>query len=93
MTVGRWRQDPQARLDYDINWGPWLGADTITSATASVTPTGSMVIDGAVEKTTTVTKVWVKGGIPGNKYTVTVHIVTAGNREDDRSIEITVRER
>lgn len=35
---------------------------------------------------------WVSGGVAGQRYTVTNHIVTEDGREDDRSITITCKE-
>jgi hypothetical protein len=90
--MGRFYKDSDATLDYGFDWSDWLtesDADTISSSTWEVSPTGSLTIDSE-DNTSTTTKVWLSGGIIGTKYTVTNRIVTNGGRTDDRSHKITV---
>lgn len=82
--------DPDAVLDYEIDWSAWLGTDTISSSTWTV-PSG-LTEDSSTNTTTTAT-IWLSGGTAGTRYEVTNHIVTAGGREEDRTIQIVVRER
>lgn len=87
------RKDPQAVLDYTIDWGSrgWLqGGDTIASS-AWVVPSG-ITQDSATHAATTAT-VWLSGGTVGADYTITNRITTVGGRTDDRSLIIQVRER
>lgn len=96
------RKDPQAKLDYTLDWaapppvGPWLvEGDTITASTWSVpagltmesSPAPSISTDG--KKTT----VWLSGGTHGEDYPVVNHITTAAGRADDRTLNISVRQR
>ena len=87
----KFAKDPNAVLDYTINWTAWLApaGDAITNATATA-PSG-ITID-SVSKTSTTTTVWLSGGVTGTKYDVVVHITTAGGRQDDRTIQIEVKE-
>lgn len=83
-------KDPDAILDYSINWSSWLvTGDTITTSTW--TAEDGITIDDD-SNTTTATTVWLSGGTVGESYSVTNHIVTEDGREDDRTITILVRE-
>lgn len=90
MAGNRWTKDPDALLDYAVDWEPWIGADTISSATWTV-PAGLTL--EAQSETDTVATVWVSGGTEGSTYTLTCHVVTAGGREDDRSLVLRCEER
>ena len=88
--------DPQAVLRYGFNWATWLGADTITTSTWTVTPKTagdvSMTLSSSTHDTTT-TAVKVTGGTVGNEYTISNHVVTAAGDEDDRSHSLKCRNR
>ena len=84
-------KDPQAVLDYAVDWSTWAGTDTPVTATWQVTPTGltiaSTVLAGDIAT------VWLSGGTAGTAHTVTCHVTTAEGREDDRSIRIIIEDR
>ena len=83
--------DPDAVLDYPVDWSDWLPeGDTIESAT--VTAEVGVTV-GTVDVTSPVVTAWISGGTVGATYDVTYHIVTAEGREDDRSITLVVKER
>ena len=88
------RKDPQAILDYSLDWRrEWLDADdAITASSWSVDPVDGLVISDQpfTDDTTTV---WLSGGMAGSSYTVTNHITTSGGRQDDRSLLVEVIER
>lgn len=87
-------KDPGATLDYSENWADpsdnWLGADTIVSSAWTVSAGLTKVSE---TNTTTTTTVWLSGGTDGADYTATCHVVTAGGREDERTLLIQVRQR
>lgn len=83
-------KDPDAVLDYMVDWTNWLAGDTIATSTWSA-DTG-ITIDSNTN-TTTVATVWLSGGVAGEQYQVTNHIITAMGREDDRTIRIRLSER
>lgn len=83
-------KDPSARLDYQIDWSAWLGADTIATSEWTV-PTGLTLYSQS--NTTTSAIVWLEGGTAGAEYLVTNQITTTGGRIDQRSIKILVGER
>ena len=90
MAVERFLKDPDAVLDYEIDWSTWLGTDTINNSSWT---TGTGITIDSDTNTTTAAKVWLSGGTAGIRYTLTNSIVTAAGREEDRSIEIVCLER
>lgn len=90
MAVASYTKDPDAVLDYELDWSEWLDTDTIASS--SWTADTGITIDSDTNTTTTAT-VWVSGGTVGERYEVTNHIVTTAGREDDRSIKIKCKEK
>ncbi len=81
-------KDPDAVLDYTLDWSRELvGGDTIIAAV--FTPDTGITIDSD-SFTDSTTTVWLSGGEDGTTYEVSVHITTAAGRQDDRVIEIAV---
>ena len=83
-------KDPDAVLNYSIDWETWLSSDTIS--------TSSWTVDTGITKdsdsnTTTATSVVMSGGTAGKRYDATNQITTAGGYTDDRTIEIVVQEK
>ena len=83
----RFIKDPDAVLDYVVDWSTWLGDDAIATSTWTV-PAG--ITKDSSSNTTTTATVWLSGGTTGAEYTLINRIVTAGGRTDDRSIAIMV---
>jgi len=89
--MAAFRKDPDARLDYTVDWEDWLGSsDFIVSAATSV-QSGLTLYTEAF--TSTVHTIWLTGGTPGQEYNVTSRIITNAGRIDDRSFTIRVSER
>lgn len=82
-------KDPEAVLDYTIDWSDWLGTDTISAVSWTVEAGITKDSEG---NTTTSATIWLSGGTAGTSYEVTCHITTAGGREDDRTLRIDVEE-
>ena len=84
-------KDPDAVLDYMIDWGSeWLASgDEIDTSTWTV-PSG--ITKDKDSKTKTTATIWVSGGTDGVTYDLVNHIVTTDGREDDRTITIIVKE-
>ena len=78
-------KDPAAALDYRISWASVLDSDTIASYSWSG---DGLTIVGA----STAATVRLSGGVTGQTYYPTVHVITAAGQEDDRSIEISVQD-
>lgn len=83
-------KDPNAVLDYTIDWTRWLAGDQI-AASEWLVPTGLTKV--ADSKTASSATVWLSGGTAGQSYPVTNRITTAGGRTEDRSFTIRVEER
>lgn len=82
-------KDPDAILDYYVDWGPWLGGDTLVTSTWSTT---SSVVLSQDEILGTLTRIWVSGGVVGEAVELVNHIVTAEGRADDRTVVVIIRE-
>lgn len=84
-------KDPNAVLDYKIDWTEWMPEnDKIVLSTFTSSDDDLDVDDSLFDDFTTT--VWLSGGVAGQRYTVTNHIVTEDGREDDRSIVIVCKE-
>lgn len=83
-------KDPDASLDYSVDWSEWLAtaSDSILTSTWTV-PDGLTVVTQT--NSGTLATVWLSGGTAGKAYSLTNHITTRGNRTDDRTIVIIVR--
>lgn len=88
--VSRFLKDPDAVLDYQIDWEDWLDGDTISSSSWTVADGITEVTD---TNTTTTATIWLSGGTDGASYNVVNRIVTAGGRTEDRTITIVCQER
>jgi hypothetical protein len=84
-------KDPNAKLDYQIDWEDWLDSDTITASTWTVT-SGLTVEDDTIF-TTTDTTLWISGGLVGSTYRAVNHITTAAGREEDKTMTINIQEK
>lgn len=87
-------KDPDAVLDYQVDWSSWLSATSPVDSivTSSWAAEAGITIDSQSSSSTTAT-VWLSGGQRGRQYEVRNRIVTAGGRQDDRTIYISVRDR
>jgi len=82
-------KDPNAVLDYVVDWGTWLAGDTIVTSIWTA-ETGITVVSDT--KTATTATVWLSGGTAGSDYNVVNRITTTMGRTDDRTLRIRVRE-
>lgn len=80
-------KDPDAVLDYTMDWSEWLETgDTITGTPTWTVPTG--LTKASQSNTTTAATAWISGGVAGMNYLVACKIVTAGGRTDERSFRV-----
>lgn len=92
---GPWiAKDPNAVLDYGVDWGvafnSWLAGETIASVAWTV-PAGLTLTSQS--NSDTVAKVRLSGGTVGVTYAITCRITTNTGQIEDRSFRIIVRER
>ena len=88
-------KDPEAVLDYLIDWGAeYLGDDLLAQSDWTVAPdeAGGVTIAGNDFDATTST-VKAGGGLPGRIYRLTNEVVMASGRADSRSIVLRVEKR
>ena len=85
-------KDPDAILDYSVEWSPWLAGDEISSS-AWLLEEGAQLEIVSDSKTATSATVWLRGGQKGTTYLVTCRIVTVGGRTDDRTFSVKVEDR
>jgi hypothetical protein len=86
-------KDPDANLDYQIDWSEWLGADTISASVWTVAPPAGGLTAATPSQTTVTTRVWLSGGTVGQTVRVTNRITTAQGRIDERSFNVRLGER
>lgn len=83
-------KDPNALLDYTVDWSDWLtGGDSI-SVSAWVVPAG--LTNDHDSSTSTDATVWLSGGTIGLNYRVTNRITTALGLIDERSFTVAVKD-
>jgi len=84
-------KDPDAVLDYSVDWSKWLAGDQIQTSAWTVSDPG---LEAAEDSNTgTRATVWLSSGAVGQSYTVTNRITTSGGRTDERSFAIQVQDR
>ena len=83
-------KDPQAVLDYRVDWESWLGADTMASSAWFISGPDALLVADSSSNSSTATTVWLSGGALYRQYTVTNRVTTSEGRTDDRSITVDV---
>lgn len=84
-------KDPDATLDYGVDWSDWLAqGETITGSVWTLT---AGITKYNESYGTTATTVWLQGGVSGTTYRATNHITTSEGRQDDRTLTIKVKDR
>lgn len=85
MADLQYTQDPDARLDYTINWEDYLAGEIIQTSVWAIEdpPDALLEIDEEVYTSTTAT-VWLVGGTVDHVYRVRNRITTSLGRIDDR---------
>lgn len=86
----RFLKDPDATLDFEVDWSDWLNGDTIVSAVWFVQAGITKVSDS---HTGTVATLWLSGGTVGAEYDAACRITTSEGRIDERTITVKVVER
>ena len=92
-------KDPDARLDYTMDWSDWLSASdalqTVVWRTSTIAgdPAPLTLGSNTTNTGTGITTVLVSGGSAGNTYTVTCKITTSGALIDERYFRIIAKNR
>ena len=88
-------KDPEATLDYSVDWGSdYLSDDSLATSEWTVAPDapgGAAIVGSSFDALTA--SVEVAGGAPGVIYRLTNHVTTASGRADSRSIMLRLEKR
>lgn len=83
-------KDPEAALDYEMDWSEWLeqgetiSGVQVTSSDAALDVSNASTSDGKV--------LWrLTGGVASSDYFVTVQITTSSGQVDHRTVRVPVR--
>lgn len=88
-------KDPQARIDYAIDWGEaYLDGQIIADSEWAVTPDedGGAIVEVASFDLRR-TAATVSGGVPGRLYRIGNRVTLSDGRSDERSLTVRVEER
>ncbi len=86
-------KDPDATLDYTVDWSLWLGTDGISSSQWFVSVGCGGIAISSQSHTQSGATVVVSGGTAGSAYAITNRIVTSGAMIDDRTIHLDILEK
>jgi hypothetical protein len=99
MSITKWPhrlsspKDPDATLDYQVDWSDWLAPDESIAVSEWVVAGADIVSE---ESTAALSTVWVKGGTVGQMISLTNRITTDNTpiaRVDDRTLLVKVAQR
>lgn len=81
--------DPDAVIDYVIDWTKWLDGDTIATSVWAI----DNATEASTSNTTVLATVFIRLATPGKVVTMRNRITTAGGRTEDRTLRANVREK
>jgi hypothetical protein len=88
-------KDPEAALDYAVDWGAqYLAGDVLSASSWRVIPAepgGVSILASSFDAT--LASVTAGGGVPGRLYQLTNHVVLSSGLTDNRSIVLRVEKR
>jgi len=87
----QFKKDPDAVLDYSVDWGDWMESSETLSVSTWVVPSGITKDSDTITGTEAV--IWLSGGTAGSMYDLTNRVTTDASRTDDRTITVYVRQR
>ncbi len=87
-------KDPQSRVDYAIDWTPYLDGQTVAASIWAVSPDepGGIAVDEA-SFTPGRTAARLSGGIVGHSYRISNRVTLSDGSSDERSLALRVEER
>ena len=92
IPVRTYSKDPDAILDYWLDWSEWLSSgDGIEASSWFSSPTGLTIFDASFG--TAFALAWISGGTDGVDYLVTNRITTEDGRVEDRTFQLAVVQR
>lgn len=95
--MAQFRKDPDALLDYKVDWNSWLGtSDHIVSVCAFVDDDAEAAgfrVAASVVSANVSHIIWLSAGVVGDVYNITSRIVTNAGRRNDQSFTIEIVEK
>lgn len=85
-------RDPNAVLDYTIDFTDWCDAQADTIAAHTITVVGCTVAPLGSSHDSKKVTVWISGGTVGTPASATARVTTAAGRVDDRTIYFKIKE-
>ncbi len=86
----RFIKDPDARLDYAVDWSAWLNSGATITTSVWVLPAGITEVSSGLQNSATKAVVTVSGGTIGNRYALVNRINTSDGLTDDRTIYLSL---
>ena len=87
-------KDPDATLDYAMDWSRWLAAGDSIASAVWVVPTGLTEPSSPGQSVTgTRAIVWLSGGTAGETYLIPCQVVTTQGRVEERTLPLKVVDR
>ena len=84
-------KDPDATLDYTIDWSAWLPDTDSIIESEWIVPDDLTASDESLAGAAAT--VWLAGGVLGETYRVTNRITTLAGRIDDRTLRLLISSR
>jgi hypothetical protein len=87
---GYWaEQDKDAYLDYNLDWADWLASgDSIANSSWSADT--ALTLNTSAHNST-ITSIWVQGGVPNTWYALVNTVTSAAGRVDQRVIRLFIK--
>lgn len=82
-------KDPDAIIDYSVDWTDWLVSDTISTGTWLISPVD--LVEVSASYTSADCTIFVSSGTVGQTYSLTNRITTANGRRNDQTIFVLVK--
>ena len=93
------QQDPQATLDYTIDWGEWIAVNNVVVTSSwgiesiENDNTPMTTSSNGFDPLLSTTYIVLSGGTVGNHYRITNTITTSNNLTEERYFRIFIRDR
>ena len=94
--TAQWTKDPQAVLDFAVDWSLWMTTgDYLVSCSFAPSSPDITIISQTIGNTLAGTSnanavAWIGGGVQGTRYTVTCHVTSASGLQDERTFSLLV---
>lgn len=87
-VAAQFLKDPNATLDFSVDWSRWLQTNETISAVTWTVATG--ITNTLTSNTNTAATIWLSGGTAGVTYSITCKITTNQTRIDQRTFSVAV---